>query len=122
MNKRYCALPETPEATKRPKPRVTSVRLLVAGALGLLLYFGHVAFVPVALALLFSLILSGPVEALHEMRVPRSLSAALIMAAILGVLVALGNFVSEPAQQWYAAAPHTVRLIERKVRPFAQAM
>jgi predicted PurR-regulated permease PerM len=56
------------------------------------------------------------------MRVPRSISAALIMAAILGILVALGNFVWEPAQQWYAAAPHTVRLIEKKIRPFAQVM
>ena len=112
----------TPGVIKRPTHRVTSVRLLVAGAFGLLLYFAHVAFIPVALALLFSLILSAPVEALHGMRVPRSISAALIMAAILGTLVALGNFVSEPAQQWYAAAPHTVRLIEKKIRPFAQVM
>jgi len=98
------------------------VRLLVAGALGLLLYFGHVAFIPVALALLFSLVLSGPVEALHGMHVPRSVSAALIMAAIFGLFITLGNFISEPAQKWYAAAPHTVRLIEKKIRPFAQIM
>jgi predicted PurR-regulated permease PerM len=111
-----------PDAIKIPTHRVTSVRLLVAGAFGLLLYFAHVAFIPVALALLFSLILSAPVEALHGLRVPRSISAALIMAAILGILLALGNFVSEPAQQWYAAAPHTVRLIEKKIRPFAQVM
>jgi predicted PurR-regulated permease PerM len=111
-----------PGAIKSPTHRVTSVRLLAAGAFGLLLYFAHVAFIPVALALLFSLILSAPVEALHGMRVPRSIGAALIMAAILGILVALGNFVSEPAQQWYAAAPHTVRLIEKKIRPFAQVM
>jgi predicted PurR-regulated permease PerM len=102
--------------------RVTAVRLLVAGALGLLLYFAHVAFIPVALALLISLVLSGPVEALHDRHVPRSLSAALIMAAILGIMVALVNFMSEPAQKWFAAAPHTVRLIERKIRPFEQIM
>ena len=113
---------ETPGETQRPTHRVTAVRLLVAGAFGLLLYFAHEAFVPVALALLLSLILSAPVEALHALRVPRSISAALIMAAILGILVALGNFVWEPAQQWYAAAPHTVRLIEKKIRPFAQVM
>jgi len=102
--------------------RVTAVRILVAGAIGLLLYFAHVAFIPVALALLISLILSGPVEALHDRHVPRSLSAALIMAAILGIMVALVNFMSEPAQKWFAAAPHTVRLIERKIRPFELIM
>jgi predicted PurR-regulated permease PerM len=104
------------------KPRITSVRVLVAGAVGTLLYFAHVAFVPIALALLISLVLSGPVEALHARRVPRGLSAALIVAAILGLMAASLELLSEPAQKWFAAAPHTVRLIERKIRPFEQVM
>ncbi|HEX3912918.1 MAG TPA: AI-2E family transporter [Steroidobacteraceae bacterium] len=108
--------------SKKTKTRVTSVRVLVGGAIGLLLYVAHVAFIPVALALLISLILSGPVEALHTRRVPRSVSAALIMAVILGIIIALLNAMSEPAQKWFAAAPHTVRLIEHKIRPFEQIM
>ena len=111
-----------PLEKNKSKPKVTAVRVLVAGAIGALLYFGHVAFIPVALALLISLILSGPVEMLHDRRVPRSVSAAVIVAAILGLMVAMVNFMSEPAQQWFAAAPHTVRLIERKIRPFEQLM
>jgi predicted PurR-regulated permease PerM len=94
----------------------------VAGAVGTLLYFAHVAFVPIALALLISLVLSGPVEVLHARRVPRSLSAALIITAILGLMAATVDLLSEPAQKWFAAAPHTVRLIERKIRPFEQVM
>jgi predicted PurR-regulated permease PerM len=35
-------------------------------SLGVVLYVGHVAFIPVALALLLSLVLSGPVELLHR--------------------------------------------------------
>jgi predicted PurR-regulated permease PerM len=115
-------LDETRGIIKKTKPGVTSLRLLVAGAIGLLLYFGHVAFVPVALALLFSLVLSGPVEALHAWRVPRGVSAALLMAALLGALIGMANFMSEPAQKWLAAAPHTVRMIEKKIKPFAQIM
>jgi predicted PurR-regulated permease PerM len=107
---------------KKIKSRVTSVRLLLAGAIGLLLYFAHVAFIPVALALLIFLVLSGPVEALHCRGIPRSVGAAVIIAAILGIMVALVNFMSEPAQKWFAAAPHTFRLIERKIRPFEQFM
>jgi predicted PurR-regulated permease PerM len=98
------------------------VRILVAGAVGALLYFAHVAFVPIALALLISLVLSGPVEALHARHVPRSVGAALIVAAILGLMAASVDLLSEPAQKWFAAAPHTVRLIERKIRPFEQVM
>jgi predicted PurR-regulated permease PerM len=112
----------TPLEFKKIKSRVTSVRLLVAGAIGLLLYFAHIAFIPVALALLIFLVLSGPVEALHCRNVPRSVGAAAIMALILGIMVALVNFMSEPAQKWFVAAPHTFRLIERKIRPFEQFM
>ena len=119
--------PETREAgneypARKSFARVPALRVLVAGAVGLLLYCAHVAFVPVALALLLALVLSSPVEALHGWRVPRSVSAALLMTAILGVFVALVNFASEPAQKWFAVAPHTVRVIERKIRPLAQVM
>jgi predicted PurR-regulated permease PerM len=128
MNKEDLVLRETggtgePPAEVRPPRNVTSVKLLVvAGAAGLLLYFAHVAFVPVALALLAALILSGPVEALHCWRVPRGVSAALLMIVMLGILAALINFVSVPAQQWFAAAPHTLRIIERKIRPVEQVI
>jgi predicted PurR-regulated permease PerM len=109
-------------ATPRGVQLITLFKVLVAGAIGLLLYFAHVAFIPVALALLASLVLSGPVEALHHWHVPRALSAALILAALLGGVAALGNYLSEPAQQWFNAAPHTIRLIEKKIRPVAQVM
>jgi predicted PurR-regulated permease PerM len=100
--------------------RVTAVRVLVAGAVGVLLYVGHVAFVPVALALLLALVLSGPVELLHRIGLPRGLGAALVMMIIVAVAAGLTEFLSEPAQHWFAEAPHTVKVIARKVRPLAQ--
>jgi predicted PurR-regulated permease PerM len=102
--------------------RITAVRILVAGAVGLLLYVGHVAFIPVALALLLSLVLSGPVEALHRVGLPRGLGAALVMLVIVGIAGGLTEFLAEPAQHWFAEAPHTVKVIARKVRPVAQFM
>jgi predicted PurR-regulated permease PerM len=125
MKKEDLILPETrgagnPPVEHKASRKVTSVKLLVAGAIGLLLYSAHVAFVPVALALLLALVLSGPVEALHSWRVPRSVSAAVLMIAILGIFAALLDFVSVPAQQWFAGAPHTLRVIERKIRPVEQ--
>ena len=125
MKKEDRILPETHGAGNIPAERKTSrkmsaVKLLTAGAIGLLLYCAHVAFVPVALALLLALVLSSPVEALYGWRVPRSVSAAVLTIAILGSFAALVNFVSVPAQQWFAAAPHTLRVIERKIRPVEQ--
>jgi predicted PurR-regulated permease PerM len=101
---------------------VRSVKALLAGAIGLLLYFAHFAFIPIALALLLALVLSGPVEALHGWRVPRSVSAAVLLIVILGIFAALVDFLSAPAQQWFAAAPHTLRVIEKKIRPLEQIM
>jgi hypothetical protein len=102
--------------------RITAVRILVAGAIGLLLYVGHVAFIPVALALLLSLVLSGPVELLHRVGLPRGLGAALVMLIIVGVAGGLTEFLAEPAQHWFAEAPHTVKVIARKIRPLSQFM
>jgi predicted PurR-regulated permease PerM len=102
--------------------KVTAVRILVAGAIGLLLYFGHAAFVPVALACLFALVLSGPVEALHGLGVPRSASAVLLMLVILGIVAGVSDMLYEPAQHWFAEAPHTLKIIERKIRPLAKFM
>src|ERR1700728_910052 len=106
----------------RPAGRITAVRILVAGAIGLLLYVGHVAFIPVALALLLSLVLSGPVELLHRVGLPRGLGAALVMLIIVGVASGLTEFLADPAQHWFAEAPHTVKVIARKIRPLSQFM
>jgi predicted PurR-regulated permease PerM len=107
---------ETPARRK-----ITAVRILVAGAIGLLLYVGHVAFIPVALASLLALVLSGPVELLHrKMRVPRGAAALLIMLAIGAGAAGLSDMLVEPAQHWLEEAPHTMRVIGRKLRPLAQ--
>jgi predicted PurR-regulated permease PerM len=111
----------------RPNPPkgvqlITLLKWLVAGGIGTVLYFAHEAFVPVALALLCSLVLSGPVEALHGWRVPRALSALVLLVSVMGALAALGNFLTEPAQEWFNSAPHTIRIIEKKIRPLAQVM
>jgi len=113
---------DTPARGRSEKPKVTAVRILVAGAIGLLLYFAHVAFIPIALACLFALVLSGPVEMLHGLHVPRSASAVLIMLVLLGIVVGISDVLYEPAQHWFAEAPHTLKVIEKKIRPVAQFM
>lgn len=95
----------------------TASKLLVLVAIGVLLYVAHFAFIPIALALLFALILSGPVEALYRLHVPRSLSATIILIMVLGLLAGVVNLMWAPTQQWFAAAPQTVKVIKRKLNP-----
>jgi predicted PurR-regulated permease PerM len=95
----------------------TATKILVLGGIGLLLYVAHVAFIPIALALLFALILSGPVEWLFRLHVPRSLSATIILILALGLISGAVNLMWAPTQNWFAAAPQTMKVIKRKLSP-----
>jgi predicted PurR-regulated permease PerM len=95
----------------------TGILIFLVGAL---LYFGHAAFVPVALALLAALILSGLVETLFRLGLPRAVGAALIVLAAISAVGGLVALVWTPSQQWYAAAPHTLSIIQKKFTPVAR--
>jgi predicted PurR-regulated permease PerM len=90
--------------------------------IGGLLYVAHGAFIPVALALLAALILSSPVEMLFRLGLSRGLSALLILMLALSAAIGLVALVWTPSQQWYASAPHTLAIIQKKVSPVARLM
>ena len=94
-----------------------AVRILAAALVGALLYFAHTAFVPIVLAVLFSLILSTPVEALHRRGLPRSAAAVLVMVLLAVIAGAAVTMLRAPAEAWWSAAPRTIRTIERQLRP-----
>lgn len=104
--------------------RLGSVALIViaAGGTGALLYFGHAAFVPVAFSVLFALVLSTPVEALHRYGMPRSLGATLMLILVLAAVGLTLRAVWAPARAWINAVPHTIEIVERKVGPLAEAL
>jgi predicted PurR-regulated permease PerM len=90
--------------------------------IGGLLYVGHTAFIPVALAGLAGLILSSPVEALNRIGLPRGFGAVLILVTALAAVAGLVALIWTPSQQWYASAPHTLTVIQRKFTPVARLM
>lgn len=102
--------------------RVSAAKVLVWGAIGLLLYEAHVAFIPIALALLFALILSSPVEALHRLHVPRGVSALMILLITLALFGGAVDLVWKPAQHWFATAPETLQTIRQRITPLARFM
>ena len=115
---KFDRLPKTLESVRRfnaPK----GIFILLIGAL---LYIGHAAFVPVALALLAGLILSSPVEALFRLGVPRSVGAVFILLMAIGIMAGLVAIIWTPSQQWYASAPHTLSIIQKRFTPVARLM
>jgi predicted PurR-regulated permease PerM len=113
---------DLPIAGNRPPRTMNAGKLLVIGGLGLLLYEAHAAFTPIALALLFALILSSPVEALHRWRVPRGVSALLILILSLALAGGAIDLAWKPAQHWFATAPETLQTIKQRITPLARFM
>jgi predicted PurR-regulated permease PerM len=106
-----------------PRPRSSwPLLLLVCGLCGVLLYFAQAVFIPIALAILFALVLSSPVEMLHRRGLPRSLSAILILMVFVGLVGTAIDQLMAPAQQWFADAPRTVRVISQKLGPVARVL
>jgi predicted PurR-regulated permease PerM len=99
-----------------------AVRLLAGLAIGVLLYFAHAVFIPIALAVLFSLLLTLPVEVLHRRGLPRGAAAIVVLAVLAGLIGGSVNLLWTPAQSWWASAPKTLMMIEKRSRPVAQLM
>jgi predicted PurR-regulated permease PerM len=98
--------------------RVMKVCVLLAVlSVGAILYFAAVAFIPVALALFFALLLSPAVDSLQRLHLPRAVAAAIVMLALLLAGAAVVDVVSTPAKEWLARAPQTLRKIEQRIRP-----
>ncbi len=108
--------------TGRARGTFSAVKALAWGAFGLLLYEAHIAFVPIALALLFALILSSPVEALHRWRIPRGVSALLILVTTLALIGGAIELLWTPGQHWFASAPQTLQTIKQRITPVARFM
>ncbi len=106
---------------QRPRSSL-AVLVLVCGLCGVLLYVASAAVIPIALAVLFALVLSSPVEALHRRGLPRSLSAILILMIFVGLIGLAVDQLWSPAQQWLSDAPRTVRIISQKLGPVARVL
>lgn len=96
--------------------------VLATLAVGILLYFGHEVFIPVALALLFALVLSSAVEGLHRHGLPRAVGAFLMLLILIVGIGGATDALIEPAQQWFASAPRTLQIVEKRIRPAERLM
>jgi predicted PurR-regulated permease PerM len=80
------------------------------------LYFGRVVFVPFALSLLFSLLLSPVVTFLERIRVPRMAAVLLVVMSLFGATGALGWLTSEQLGDLTKQLPIYKQTLETKIR------
>lgn len=87
------------------------------------LYFAQQVLLPLVLALLVSLFLAPFVRVLHvRLRVPRGVGAALVLAALLGVVAVAASFVVEPATAWVQTIPARLPELKQRLKSFQRPL
>lgn len=79
------------------------------------LYFAASLLVPIAAAVLLSMLLGTLVRLLERLRIPRALGSAIVVVAAVGALAAGIAALSGPAQIWIDKAPESMRLLEQRL-------
>jgi predicted PurR-regulated permease PerM len=72
---------------------------------------------PMLLSLLCALLLAPLVKWLTRIGIPRLCAATLVLALLIVAFGLVLNATWQPARAWLASAPHTMTIIERKIRP-----
>ena len=104
----------------QPKPSLTLVWLLGL-ALLYTLYFAKSLVMPMVVALLFALLLSPVVSGLKQLHVPRTVSAIVLLAMLLGPFTILAVQLSEPVQKWAKRMPELSATLAEQVDSFTDA-
>lgn len=93
-------------------------------ALGLLytLFFAKSLLVPIVVALLIALLLSPLVALLKRIHVPRTISALLLLCALLGPFTLLGIELAEPAQKWVKLMPKLLGQVTSQIDSISAAI
>jgi predicted PurR-regulated permease PerM len=98
--------PAGERSARTPWPSARTV--LATVAVIFLLYFGHAFFVPIAVALLFSILFRPVVRWLERRRVSAPAGATLVVVLALAGLGAAGAALSVPVRSWVTKAPASI--------------
>ncbi|MGZ5131785.1 MAG: AI-2E family transporter [Caldimonas sp.] len=97
-------------------------RSLLFVAVVLLLEHARPLLLPVAIAIVFTFVLSAPVRALRRAGVHEYVGAGLVIAAVLGMLVLVGALIAAPAAAWWSRAPLIVHELIESLQRWRDAL
>ncbi len=104
-----------------PNPKlVRAVWLVAIMGVGSVLYFAQDVFIPVAIALFLALLLTPAVDRLTRWKIRRGVAVALVMLAVFASAAIAINSVWQPAAEWLARAPQTMRKIDPRLQPLRE--
>lgn len=98
--------------------RVVDVTLVILTLLAVLytLYFARSILVPFVFAFVFALLLAPVADFMsNRLRLPRILTAAVLILALFAMIVGVFYAISLPAAGWIAKAPESLPILARKL-------
>ena len=104
--------------TSPGKSRIVLLTLIAVVVVVAALKFAAAVIVPLALAIVVSIVLSPLVMWLGKLRIPAALGAAIVVAGLLTISVIGVYYLSYPAAEWMRTLPDTMREVEWKLRDF----
>lgn len=114
----------TPARARLPRRRARSPALTGLFILALLtaLHVSQEVLMPVALSILFALILRPIVRLLHRWRIPEPLGAGVAVLGVVGLLTLTAFHLYGPALEWAERAPEMVRAVAQRFRTVGSPM
>ena len=82
------------------------------------LYFAKAFFLPVVAAFVIGTMLSPAASFLEKRRIPRGLSAVLIVAAVVAGITVIVGLISAPVMQWTGRLPELAEIVKDKLHVF----
>lgn len=82
------------------------------------LYFAASLLVPIAAAILLSMLLAPAVQLVEKLHVPRALASAAVVLATVGLIGAGISSLAGPATEWIEKAPQSLHKIEQRFLSF----
>ena len=115
-------LPLSADSLRRQATTTWLGRGLLFVAVVLLLEHARPLLLPVTIAVIFTFVLASPVRRLHRAGLHPYAGAAVVIAALLGVIVSLGAVIAAPAAAWWARAPEIVNALYEAVQRWRDAI
>ena len=84
------------------------------------LYFAASVLVPIASAVLLSMLLAPPVQLLEKLYLPRPLASAIVVLTMIALLASGLLALAGPAKSWIEQTPQSLHRIQDKLHAFAK--
>lgn len=108
----------------QPERNLLAIPIWGVFLLGLvaLFYFAQAILIPIALALLFTLILSPVVRLLQRWKIPRPIGSLFVLCLVFGSLTLLTNSLADPVSDWIERFPDDVKTLKAKFNPIKHSL